>query len=39
MIGLNYPEIDFNKIKINLNASNIINSLVDLMNQLEIKLI
>lgn len=39
MIGLTYPEIDFDKIKINLNASNIINSFVDLMNQLEIKLI
>jgi hypothetical protein len=39
MIGLKYPEIDFDKIKINLNVSNIINSFVNLMNQLEIKLI
>ena len=35
MIGLNYPEIDLEKIKINLNVSNIINSFVNLMNHLE----
>ena len=39
MIGLNYPDIDYDKIKDKLKNINIIDSLVDLINQLEIKLI
>jgi hypothetical protein len=39
MIGLYYPEINFDKIKVGLINSNIIDSLIDLVNQLEIKLI
>ena len=39
MIGLYYPEINFDKIKSNLKSFNIIDSLIDLINQLEIKLI
>jgi len=39
MIGLHYPEINFDKIKVRLKKTNIIDPLVDLINQLEIKLI
>ena len=39
MIGLYYPEINFNEIKKKLKNFNIINSLFDLINKLEIKLI
>ena len=39
MIGLSYPDIDYDKIKEKLKKLNIIGSLVDLINQLEIKLI
>ena len=39
MIGLKYPEINFDKIKVGLKKKKIIDSLVDLINQLEIKLI
>ena len=39
MIGLYYPDIDYDKIKDKLKNINIIDSLVDLINQLEIKLI
>ena len=39
MIGLYYPDINFDKIKENLQNFNIIASLIDLINQLEIKLI
>ena len=39
MIGLSYPDIDYDKIKEKLKNLNIIDSLVDLINQLEIKLI
>ena len=39
MIGLYYPEINFDKIKVKLKNLNIIDSLIDLINQLEIKLI
>ena len=39
MIGLSYPDIDYDKIKEKLKNLNIIGSLVDLINQLEIKLI
>ena len=39
MIGLYYPDIDYDKIKEKLKNINIIDSLVDLINQLEIKLI
>ena len=39
MIGLYYPEINFDKIKEKLKNLNIIDSLIDLVNQLEIKLI
>jgi hypothetical protein len=39
MIGLYYPEFNFDKIKAGLKNFNIIDSLIDLVNQLEIKLI
>ena len=39
MIGLSYPDIDYDKIKEKIKKLNIIGSLVDLINQLEIKLI
>ena len=39
MIGLNKPRINFAKIKASLVNYNIIASLIDLINQLEIKLI
>ena len=39
LIGLKYPEIKFDKIKSNLINKNIISSLVEFMEQLEIKLI
>ena len=39
IIGLYYPDIDYDKIKDKLKNINIIDSLVDLINQLEIKLI
>ena len=39
MIGLSYPDIDYDKIKEKLKKLNIIDSLLDLINQLEIKLI
>ena len=39
MIGLYYPEINFDKIKEKLKNLNIIDSLIDLINQLEVKLI
>ena len=39
MIGLHYPEIFFDKIKNKLKNLNIIRSLVDFINQIEIKLI
>ena len=39
MIGLYYPEIKYDEIKNKLKNFNIISSLVDLINQLEIKLI
>ena len=39
MIGLHYPEINFDKIKESLQNYNIIASLIDLISQLEIKLI
>ena len=38
-IGLNYPEIDFNKIKNKCKKDKIISSYLDLLTQLEIKLI
>ena len=39
MIGLNYPEINFDNIKVSLSNFNIIRPLIDLINQLEVKLI
>ena len=39
MIGLYYPEINFDKIKKELQNFNLIASLIDLINQIEIKLI
>ena len=39
MIGLYYPKIDFHTIKLNLKNNNLIATLLDLINQLEIKLI
>jgi len=39
MIGLYYPDLNYDKIKEKLNNFNIIEALVDLVNQLEIKLI
>ncbi len=39
MIGLYYPDINFNKIKVRLNNKNVVNPLIDLINQLETKLI
>ena len=39
MIGLYYPEINFDIIKEKLKSLNIIDSLIDLINQLEVKLI
>ena len=39
MIGLHYPEINFDNIKSNLQNLNIIASFIDLINQLEVKLI
>ena len=39
MIGLQYPEINFDRIKLRLRKLNIIDPLIDLINQLEIKLI
>ena len=39
MIGLYYPKINFDKIKVKLKNLNIIDSLIDLINQLEVKLI
>ena len=39
MIGLHYPEINFDKINVGLKKKKIIDSLLDLINQLEIKLI
>ena len=39
MIGLKYPEINFDKIKARLRKLNIIDPIIDLINQLEIKLI
>ena len=39
MIGLYYPDIDYCKIKEKLKNYNVFDSLVDLINQLEIKLI
>ena len=39
MIGMKYPEIDFEKIRNNLNSLKLISSLSEFMEQLEIKLI
>ena len=39
MIGLHYPDINFNKIKASLKKTHSIYPLIDLINQLEIKLI
>ena len=39
MIGLYYPEIDFDKIKSKIINFNLISALIDLINELEIKLI
>ena len=39
MIGLYYPEINFDKIRKKLQNFNIVESLNDLINQIEIKLI
>ena len=39
MIGIKYPDIEYNKIKSGLNNYNIIASLVEFINQMEVKLI
>ena len=39
LIGLNYPDINFDSIKIGLQKFNIISSLINLINQLEMKII
>ena len=39
MIGLHYPEINFDNIKQQLQNFNLIASIIDLINQIEIKLI
>ena len=39
MVGLYYPDINFDKIKARLKNFNVIDSVIDLINQLEVKLI